>query len=32
MENNPFSSPEALERMQKVSELMNEVLDEETKR
>ena len=32
MENNPFSSPEALERMQKVSELMNEVLDDETKK
>ncbi|EKD81542.1 MAG: chromosome segregation ATPase-like protein [uncultured bacterium] len=32
MENNPLSSPEALERMQKVSELLNEVLDDETKR
>ena len=32
MENNPFSSPEALERMQKVSELLNQVLDDETKR
>lgn len=32
MENNPLSSPEALERMQKVSELMNEVLDDETKK
>jgi hypothetical protein len=31
MEDNPFSSPEALERMQKVSELLNEVLDEESK-
>jgi hypothetical protein len=31
MEDNPFSSPEALERMQKVSELLNEVLDDETK-
>ncbi len=32
MENNPFSTPEALERMQKVNELMNEVLDDETKK
>lgn len=32
MENNPLSSPDALERMQKVSELLNEVLDEETKK
>jgi len=32
MENNPFSSPEALERMQKVNELLNQVLDEETRR
>ena len=32
MENNPLSSPESLERMQKVSELLNEVLDDETKR
>lgn len=32
MENNPLSSPEALERMQKVSELLNDVLDDETKR
>ena len=32
MENNPLSSPEALERMQKVSELLNEVLDDDTKR
>ncbi len=31
MENNPLSSPDALERMQKVSELLNEVLDDETK-
>jgi hypothetical protein len=32
MENNPFSSPDALERMQKVSELLNQVLDEDTKK
>lgn len=32
MEDNPMSSPQALERMQKVSELLNEVLDEDTKR
>ena len=31
VEDNPFSTPEALERMQKVNELMNEVLDDETK-
>lgn len=29
---NPFSSPEALEKMQKVNELMNDVLDDEAKR
>lgn len=29
---NPFSSPEALEKMQKVNQLMNEVLDDEAKR
>ncbi|HPT47273.1 MAG TPA: hypothetical protein PLM07_15440 [Candidatus Rifleibacterium sp.] len=32
MENNPFSSPESLERMQKVNELLNQVLDDETKK
>ena len=32
MENNPFTSPEALEKMQKVNELLNEVLDDKTKR
>lgn len=32
MEDNPFSTPEALERMQKVSELLNNVLDDETKK
>lgn len=32
MEDNPFSSPDALERMQKVSELLNDVLDDETKK
>lgn len=32
MEGNPLSSPEALDRMQKVSELLNEVLDDETKK
>ena len=31
MENNPFTSQEALERMQKVNELMNEVLDKQSK-
>ncbi|GAB4267340.1 MAG: hypothetical protein Kow0029_01830 [Candidatus Rifleibacteriota bacterium] len=32
MEENPFSTPEALEKMQKVSELLNSVLDDETKK
>jgi hypothetical protein len=32
MEDNPFSSPEAIERMQKVGELLNDVLDDETKK
>lgn len=32
MEDNPLSSPEAMERMQKVSELLNDVLDEETRK
>lgn len=32
MQENPFSSPQALERLQQVSELLNEVLDEDTKR
>ena len=31
MENNPFTSPEALERMQKVQELLDKVLDKESK-
>ncbi len=31
MENNPFTSPEALERMQKVNELMEQVLDKDSK-
>ncbi len=31
MENNPFTSPEALERMQKVNELLEQVLDKESK-
>lgn len=31
VEDNPFSSPEAMEKMQKVSELMNNVLDDETR-
>jgi len=31
MENNPFNSPEALEKMSKVSELFNELLDDKTK-
>jgi len=31
MEDNPFTTPEALEKMQKVSELMNDVLDDEAK-
>ncbi len=31
MENNPFTSPEALERMQKVNELLDQVLDKESK-
>ncbi|HEY9071397.1 MAG TPA: DUF4175 family protein [Candidatus Ozemobacteraceae bacterium] len=29
---NPFSSPDALEKMQKVNELLNDVLDDESKR
>ncbi|MFZ2956489.1 MAG: DUF4175 family protein [Candidatus Ozemobacteraceae bacterium] len=32
LKDNPFSSPEALERMQKVQELLNEVLDDEAKK
>ncbi len=32
MEDNPLNTPEALERMQKVSDLMNEVMDEKTKK
>ena len=31
MENNPFTSPEALERMQKVQELLDKVLDKDSK-
>ena len=31
MENNPFTSPEAIERMQKVQELLDQVLDKESK-
>ena len=31
MENNPFTSPEALERMQKVNELLDQVLDKDSK-
>ena len=31
MENNPFTSPEALERMQKVHELLDQVLDKDSK-
>lgn len=31
MENNPFTSPEALERMQKVNELLEQVLDKDSK-
>ena len=31
MENNPFTSPEALERMQKVNELLDKVLDKDSK-
>ena len=31
MENNPFTSQEALERMQKVQELMEQVMDKETR-
>lgn len=32
LEQNPFSSPEALEKLQKISQLMDQVLDDEGKR